>query len=81
MRLASSLAEVCVVSEKSALFLSAYLALFTPKFLLLLLKSLSKLINICSSLKSALLSVTLTNGGNQPHDLRIYKSITEDLCI
>lgn len=80
MRLASSLAEVCVVSEKSALSLSAYLSLFTPKFLLLL-KSLSKLINICSSLKSAVLSVTLTNGGNQPHDLRIYKSITDDLCI
>lgn len=80
MRLASSLAEVCVVSEKSALSLSAYLSLFTPKFLLLL-KSLSKLINICSSLKSAVLSVTLTNGGNQPHDLRIYKSITDDFCI
>lgn len=80
MRLASSLAEVCVVSEKSALSLSAYLSLFTPKFLLLP-KRLSKLINICSSLKSAVLSVTLTNGGNQPHDLRIYKSITDDLCI
>lgn len=76
MRLASSLAEVCVVSEKSALSLSAYLSLFTPKFLLLLLpKRLSKLINICSSLKSAVLSVTLTNGGNQPHDFKDLQKV------
>lgn len=31
MRLASSLAEVCVVSEKSALSLSAYLSLSLPQ--------------------------------------------------